>query len=394
MAFSVMTGFFNPFMSVFAIALGATNYMVGLLVSLPALAGMIGQALGALLAGGARRQLPIVVVWAALSRAFFLLFALLPFLPAPQAWIFVLAVGLMNLPGSVAGLAWTALMQKLFPPRRRGEIFGQRNAFISAVTLSATAVGGWVLTVLPFPANYTTLNLASLAFLAVSLGYLTTLREPLSPEQAEPRRKVADRVRQAMRRLRANRPFTTFLGAMAAFWFGLFLPQALYPILFVREMHMPPFWIGLLYSAGGLSAVLTYRFWGRFSDRHGHLRTLALCATARPLHGLLYCFVQAAWTPSAIEFVFAGFVSGFDLSAFNSILELAPPEDSSTYIAVFNIVNGLLVLSAPLLGVWLASVTSVRAGIGIGASLRLLGVVLLWRVARATSQGRKNQKSG
>ncbi len=39
--------------------------------------------------------------------------------------------------------------------------------------------------------------------------------------------------------------------------------------------------------------------------------------------------------------------------------------------------------TAPLLGVWIASMTSVRAGIGIAAATRLVGVVLLWRVARA-----------
>jgi MFS family permease len=146
---------------------------------------------------------------------------------------------------------------------------------------------------------------------------------------------------------------------------------------------MSTFWIGLFYTAGGLAAVLTYRFWGRFSDRYGHRRTLALCATVRPLHGLLYCFVHAAWAPSVIEFIFRAFVSGFELSAFDSILEVAPQEDSSTYIAVFNIVNGLVVLSAPLLGVWVASMTGVRVGIGIGAVTKLVGVVLLWRVARA-----------
>ena len=382
MAFAVMTGFFNPFMSVFAMALGATNYMVGLLVSLPALLGMIGQAIGALLAGGTRRKLPVVVLWAALGRSFFLLFALLPFLPVPRAWVFVLAVGLMNLPASVAGLTWTALVQRLFPPRHRGQIFGQRNAFISAATLLATALGGWLLTALPFPANYTVLNLTSFVFLMVSIYYLTTLREPPPAARAEERRKVGADILRSLGRLRRNRQFTSFMTAMAIFWFSLFMPQALYPILFVREMHMPTFWIGLLYTAGGLSAVLTYRFWGRFSDRYGHRRTLALCATVRPLHGLLYCFIQTAWAPSVIEFIFSAFVSGFDLSAFNSILEVAPQEDSSTYIAVFNIVNGLVVLSAPLLGVWVASMTGVRAGIGIGAVTRLIGVILLWRVAR------------
>ena len=393
MAYSVMTGFSGPFLSVFAMALGATNYMVGLLVSLPALAGMIGQAIGALLASGSSRKLPVVVAWAALNRAFFLLFAVLPFLPVPRAWVFVVAVTLMNLPAGVAGLTWTALMQKLFPPEYRGQIFGQRNAFISAATLTATALGGYLLTALRYPVNYTVLNLLSFAFLMVSLHYLTTLREPAPAAQAAERHRAGAEMLKALRRVRKNRPFTSFMAAIGTFWFGLFLPSALYPILFVREMNMPTTWIGLLYTAGGLAAFLTYRFWGRFSDRHGHRLTLAITATARPLHGLLYCFVRSFWAPSVIELVFAGFVSGFDLSAFNSVLELAPQEDSPTYIAAFNIVNGLVMLSAPLVGVWLASLTSVRTGIAIGALARLVGVALLWGVARAAEAGRSANPS-
>jgi len=181
---------------------------------------------------------------------------------------------------------------------------------------------------------------------------------------------------------------------MAAFWFGLFMPQALYPILFVREMHMSTTWIGLLYTSGGLAAALTYRFWGRFADRHGHRRTLALCATARPLHGFLYCLLHAYWAPSVVELLFCGFASGFDLCAFNSILELAPPEDSPTYIAVFNIVNGVVALSAPMLGVWLASLSSVRTGIGLAAAARLFGVALLWRTAGGPSGAAAGETAG
>ncbi len=397
MAFSVMMGFFNPFMSVFAMALGATNYMVGLLVSLPAALGMIGQAIGALLSNGTRRQLRVVVAWALGARLFFVLFILLPYLPVPQAWVFVIAVGLMNLPTSVANLSWTALVQRLFPPEYRGQIFGQRYAWNAAVTLAATTLGGYLLARLSYPENYVVLNLLAFLFLMVSLYCLTTLKEPpaAATVTAEPeKRRAAVELRQALGRVRQNRPFVSFMAAIGAFWFGLFMPQALYPILFVREMNMPTTWIGLLYAAGGLSAMLTYRFWGRFADRHGHLWTLALCVTLRPLHSFLYVFAHAPWSPALLELVFCSFVSGFDLCTFNSVLHLAPEKDSPTYIAVFNILNGLFVLTAPMLGVWLASMTSVRTGIAIASVARLAGVVLLWQVARASLRQARVREEG
>ncbi len=408
MAYSVAPGFSDPFRSVFAISLGASNYMLGLLVSLPAVTNMLGQIVGAWLTNRAPRRLKVVVTSAAFSRSFFLLFAAVPFLPIPavdRAWIFIVGVALANFPGSLCNLAWTALMQKLFPPETRGKVFGQRNAILGAVTLSATALGGWLLSVIRYPYNYTLLNSVAFGFLMVSLFYLTTLREQVgrpgatcsdASAQATAGRAAPARRGTAtmagLKRMMADRPFARFILAILALQFGLAMPGALYPILIVRELHVSTTWIGLMATAGGLSATMTYQLWGRISDHLGHRRVLVLTALAWPLGSLAYVFIHAAYMPALIEFVFCALTSGYNLSLFNYVLEVAPAEESPNYIAVYNVAASLVTLAAPVVGVWVGMMTSVRAGIAISSAVRLVGVVCLWALVWWAGQGQRTAR--
>lgn len=385
MAFSVAPGFSDPFRGVFAIALGASNYMLALLAALPSVTNVLGQILGAWLTNRAPRRLRVVVVSALCSRSFFLLFAAVPFLPLPavdRAWIFVLGVALANLPGSIANLAWTALMQKLFPPEYRGKVFGQRNAILGAVTITATAVGGILLSAIRFPYNYSLLNVVAFVFLMGSLAYLTTLREPAAlpaPANIGPRPAGGPRASwDGVKRMMANRPFARFVVAMLALQFALNLPGGLFPVLIVREMRISTTWIGLMSTASGLSSVMTYQYWGRFSDRYGHRRTLAVTSLIWPVGSFLYCFIHAPYLPAIIELGFGLFASGFNLSLFNYMLEVSPPEESPSYIAFYNIVTSLVILAAPIVGVWIGSMTTTRVGIGIASLARLAGVGCLW----------------
>ncbi len=400
LAYSVMPGFFTPFVNVFAIALGASNYMLGLLASLPALTGIAGQALGAFLSNRCRRRLPVVLWTAAASRAFFALFAVLPFLPVPRAWVFVAAVGLMNLPTAANSLAWTALMGDLFAPRYRGELFGERNALMGAVTILATLVAGLLLAVIRFPYNYTVLNGLSFAFLMLSLVYLARLREPAraagsarpsasseaartggSTEGGETGETGRARRRSTFRRVWENRPFVGFVGAMLVLQFGLAMPSALYPILLVRMLHMSATWIGLMATAAGLASVLTFRLWGRYADRNGHGRMLALSSLFLPLGCFLYAFVGNPYAPVALEFAFGLFTSGFNLGVFNYVLEVSPAEERPTYLAFYSIATGVVALGAPVFGVFVSTLTDVRTGIALSSAVRVLGVGLLWAAA-------------
>jgi len=132
MAYNVMTGLTGSFMAVFAIKLGATDQMLGLLASGPALIGLLSQIPSAIITERTDKKLQPILAWGFLHRINYLFYAIIPFLPLQpvyKAWLFIILVTWMNFPAVVVNTMWTHLMGEIFPISSRGRVFGDRNFY-------------------------------------------------------------------------------------------------------------------------------------------------------------------------------------------------------------------------------------------------------------------------
>jgi len=386
MWYSVMVGLTNPFFGVFAIKLGAGDYLVGLLASLPAFVAMISQLPGAVYTNRFARHLDPVIRSAWAYRVFYLVFAVIPFINirgVSRAWLFVLLLAVANFPGTVCGVAWTALMGKLIPGNIRGSVFGERNMASSLVTLVATAVAGVWLDVVRFPYNYSSIYVVSFGVLMASLYYLTKLREePSPPAFPVPPPSIPagpPRARRGRLALRANPRFTAFTLASFVFHLGLNLPAAVFTILFVRLLHLPQSWIGAFSTFSGITSVLTYRAWGRLADRRGNLWVLVASTAGFAGLVLLYAVSGSPYWISLLMLAAGVVTAGFNLALFNGLLDVAPQEGRATYIAIFNTLIGATGFLAPILGVYLLDHAGLRLVFIAAAGIRIAGAILYWR---------------
>ncbi|MGE5560278.1 MAG: MFS transporter [Chloroflexota bacterium] len=383
MWYCVMTGLALPFVGMFAIRLGASDYMVGLLTSLPALLGLLAQLPGAWLAGRSQSLQRLTMASAFLHRIFFLFFALIPLLPLrpiAQAWVFVIGYALANFPGTVCGTAWQAMMGEMFPESLRGQIFGERNMLTGLVTLVFTALAGWFYdrTNSIFPWNYSITFGISFFGLMMSLYYLSKLRE-LRPASVHERRRQRASSLSRIGEVLCHRPFMVFTVGMLVFHFGLHLPAAVFTIMWVKQLNLPEGWIGNFSVVNGLAAVVVYRWLGRVADRRGN--GFVLFASLIGFLGLplLYAY---AYNPYVIAFlqVLSGFAgAAFNLGLFNTLLGTAPEATRADYIAIFNLLMGISGFLLPMAGVALMDMTSVPVVMGASTLMRLLAVVWLGR---------------
>ncbi|WP_370448622.1 MFS transporter, partial [Exiguobacterium sp. IPBC4] len=113
----------------FAISvLGVSNYQVGLISSLPQFIGIFAMVIGSLLIGRMEEKKRLTAYSFLAARFFLLAMFLLVYLPEEmRGWIFVLLVGLMNFPGSIANLSWQSFIGDLIPDSRRSGFFSERN---------------------------------------------------------------------------------------------------------------------------------------------------------------------------------------------------------------------------------------------------------------------------
>ena len=375
--FGVLSGITSTFVSVFAIRLGASNTLVGLLVSLPALINIFWLIPSARIIERQRRRLPIILLAGFLQRVGYLLVALMPFVlrtHRPEA--LVALVALITLPTATLSVAFTSLIAEVVPIGKRAQVVSTRNMLVSIISTVTMLISGKLLDLLPFPLNYQLLFGAGFAASLVSLYYVSRIQiADASVAESRPRHKtpLATRLRRSLKQIASQRDFVRFSASAFVFQWGLYLPSALYAIYRVKNLGASDTWIGLLSMAMSAVTVVAYFYWGRVISRKGNrfvLVTSSLGALLYPVLTGLSSRIEPLLLASVVGGIFG---AGFNLSFFNTLLEVCPQERLPSYVALNTTLINVAAFLAPLLGASLANRLDIRVVFFIAGAVRLLG---------------------
>jgi len=380
----VLSGITSTFISVFAIRLGASNTLVGLLVSLPALINVFWLIPSARIIERQRRRLPVIVLAGFLQRLGYLLIALMPFVfrvDQPEALVGLVA--LVTFPTAIASLAFTSLIADVVPADKRAQVISTRNVLVSIVSTVTVLISGKLLDLLPFPLNYQMLFGAGFAASLVSLYYVSRIKmADASGAESRPRHKtpLAINLRRSLKQLMSQRDFVRFSASAFAFHWGLYMPSALYAIYRVKNLGASDTWIGLLSMVETAVPILTYFYWGSVSRQKGNYLVLFISSLGTVLFPVL-TGLSSRVEPLLLVSVIGGiFGAGFNLSFFNTLLEVCPQERRPSYVAINTTLINVAAFLAPLLGTSLANLLDIRMAFFIAGALRLLGAGLFYKL--------------
>jgi MFS family permease len=371
-----------PFLPVFLTRLGASSFQVGLLTSLPALAGFVlGLPVGRFLQG--RRN---IVPWFSAARLLvissYLLTGLVPFLVPPQhvistvLWIQAAA----TLPQTVVFVAFSVVMNAVAGPRLRLELMSRRWSTLGLTTAITAMLAGQILDRLPFPINY------QLVFMGFSLGGLISyyFSSHIQLPEAEPEVQPVglswrQRVASLVDLLRREPAFVSFAIKRFVYQSGAALAAPLFPLYYVYEMQASDAWIGFFNTAQTATTLVGYPVWTRWSRQRG-ARLVLLCTT----FGLaLYPALTAATLRAEWVAVYAGlagiFAAGLNLVFFDELMKTVPVQYSATFVAVAQSLQHLSTMVSPLLGTALADRIGLAGALVAGGALRLVGFLLFVR---------------
>jgi len=398
--FAAAQGLTNPFLGPYAIALGGSDVHVGLVTAAPALGGLVGQLPAVWLTERSPARMPVVLAYTLAHRLFFLFFAALPFLGGlPRAWLLVVGLGLAMVPATVTNTAWTTLMAELFPGRLRAQIFADRNACVALATLAGTAVAGPLLDALPQGWNWLALFLLAFGCLMGSYAFLSRLQERVPqtgasrpegvPGAGAPRQAAASpggaggaRSLAGYADVLRNREFLSFLVPVAVFYAGMMVAVPMYPIIYVRKLHLANSWIASFSLLSGIASVATYRYWGRVCVRRGNRYVFALAAAVHVTFPMGYALAGSPYVLLFWSVVSGIFGAAFNLALFNLLLDVSPAEGRPRYVGAYNLaINGTTLLF-PMLGVAAYTAWGLYMAMGISTAGRLLGTALLVYHAR------------
>ncbi|MCL4516469.1 MAG: MFS transporter [Firmicutes bacterium] len=393
----VANNLITPFIPLFAIeVLKATHQQVALLSSLPALMGILALLPGARIIDRLARKKHFTGMSILSGRLFYLLIALVPFLPVRDqaAWLVIL-VALMNFPTSVAVLAWQAFIASLIPEPERNRFFGDRNRITTFAGLITTLFSGIILEQFPkdSPGPYQAFFTLAffLALLEVYYIYLhvepdlsgKTLSRPVISTVIPNRSAVPNRSAMptgerstrlaAAREILGNRPFIYFLVSSFAFHFGWQMAWPLFNIYQIENAHATAMWISIFTLCNSLMSMATFRLWSRWSETRGTAYTLIFAALAIASATLIYTFSMNLYYLAAANLWIGVAVAGITLLLFNRMLEVTPETRRATYMAIYQTAIGISGFIAPQVGVWIMNVSSIYVSFYVATALRSLG---------------------
>ena len=390
-AYSISEGFGFRYITPFALQIGANNFYIGILNSLPSILGNISQIFTIKIMEKVSRKK--ICVYGALAQAvswismtfigiLLILNKYVEILPI----LLILFYSLVVLFGASINPSWNSWMKDLVPKKERGEYFGRRNKIVTFVALVSTIVAGLILDFFEIKI-FGFFILFFVAFLArgASAYILTKKYEPSFRQEKEYYFSFFEFLKKA-----PSNVFGNFVIFFSLIIFSAMVAGPFFAVYMLKNLKFSYTFFMIVSIAGIISTISFMEYWGKVIDRKGCVSVMKFCG------GLIF-LIPVLWFLSifvpknflviylfSVEF-FSGCVwSGLSLAGSNYILNSVTRQRTAICTAYFNIINSISSFFGASIGGAISSIFASVAGIDsilfifiLSASLELLVYVFM-----------------
>ncbi|HMZ06274.1 MAG TPA: MFS transporter [Anaerolineales bacterium] len=386
--FGILSGTAVNFLNVYATRLGASGFQIGLLSA-------VGAVVNLFLAIPAghwvnKRNTNKAVFWSSVFfRLGYVFWIPLPWLlnEQGQVWALIVLTFLMAIPLTPLGVGFNALFAESVPEQYRARVAGTRNITFAIAYVLSSLLAGFLLKNIPFPQGYQVIFLIGTIGAALSSYHLYHVH-PLQTESSTPlptltvdSTATGNPPREKSSALRLDiwqTPFRIVLLGLFFFHFAQYIVTPLYPIAFVRQLHLNDAQIGNGTAFYYLSAMLASTQLSKIVSRFGNKRVTAFGAFGMASYPIMLAFAQNVLHYYALSFLNGSIFALVNGAYANYMLERIPPNDRPPHLAWYTIMLNFAILGSSLLGPAVADATGLAAALILFGLMRALaGVVLL-----------------
>ncbi|MBC8530417.1 MFS transporter [Gehongia tenuis] len=370
------------FMTGFALYLGASDNLTGIIASIPMLMNVL-QVAAALLMERVKHKKRVINL---LNLAYRSIMSLAIFIPLllPERW-WVPAFVAMNVLGflfcSVLSPSFNDWMMGLTLPRVRGRFFARREASFQAAGMAASLIMGVVVDV--FHKTYAAFLIPYLvAFACGILDYvfISGIEEPAETKRPDsPKRSMKER-------LMRNVQLFEFAGIWVLWYFGYWMAFAYFSVFMVSTLGLSYSFMTVQNTVQVLSLVLTIGLWGRYASRRGWPKCLLFTCVMVILgfftRGFVTRELYLLLLPIGV-ITGVGF-AGMNIAATNMVALLCDPEDRSLCFGMHAALGGLAGFLGSLAGGALnegLAAVSIGPFSGIHLTFFIAGIVMAGSMA-------------
>ena len=357
----------SNYIPIFAMTiLGATNYQVGLISSLPPLMSLLMTIPAAIVLNRSLEQRKIVAFSVLLARLVFLLILLITYVPGSIAsWVMLGLIAFMSVPNTIANIGWQALIGNIIEDHRRAQFFSDRNRLLTIVGLITTLFIGLVMrNVSDDVGAYQLLFAFTFLFGLFEMIFLLKHKENVKD-------KVVQTKKNAMNWLIfKNRNYVRFLLVALCFNFGWQMAWGLFNVYNVRYAEASLFWISMFNVASMIAQIIAYPLWRKWSQKHGNMRVFVWVAMGMSTAPFLTALTTNLYYLTAMNLLSGFFVAGTVLILFNLLLENSPKETRTYCITSYNVLLAIIAFVSPQIGIWLLETFEMSVAMNVSTAVR------------------------
>ncbi|MCH7323874.1 MFS transporter [Solibacillus sp. MA9] len=371
MASAVAQNTSNSYVPIFAMTiLGATNYQVGLISSLPPLVTLIMTLPAAILLNRAIEQKKLVAFSVVAARFIFLLIAFVSYVPGSfGSWLLLGLIAAMSVPNTMANMGWQSFIGNLIEENRRAQFFSDRNRLLTIVGLIVTLTIGVVM-------KDMTTNKFAYQILFMFTFFVGLVELYFLMKHDEPVREMQQQKKRAMDwSIFKYKQYVLFLVVALVFNFGWQMAWGLFNIYNVRYAEATIFWISMFNVANMLAQIFSFNLWKNWSQKYGNMGVFVWVAFGMSTAPLLMVLSTNLYYLTAMSMLSGFFVSGTVLILFNLLLENSPQEVRTYCITSYNVLLAIIAFISPQIGIWLLETYSMDIAMYLSTAMRFLAAV-------------------
>ena len=264
---------------------------------------------------------------------------------AETVFMVILLVGAFSM--SISSSTWSTWMAELVPEQIRGRYFALRNSVSSVAGIFAVLIGGWLLKTFPGTDGFTVVYIIAAATALTGTVLLFTQYNP--PVAESPHTSMLASYKQIFK----DRNFMAFVRMVLFFNLALVVASPFFTVHFIEVLKVPIDVLGYFTAAAAVTAILGNLFFGKMSDILGNRFIIRFSLLLMIIPTVLMLFLPAQ-NPlpmvAAIILMQSFFMAGWNLATFNTSLSISPRGQRALYIGVYNSLNSLSAVFAPVLG--------------------------------------------
>lgn len=374
------------FIPVLFTRLGADPLIIGLLSSMPAIAGIfLAIPLGMLI-----NKSNNVIPWYAWSRLLlFLSYPIIAFIPlftdaSTAILLMLVVVALSTLPQTALTLVFNVVMGSIINITRRYFLMSLRWSILGVCNGIAVFVAGRYLTSHADASGNATLTAYATVIGVASIFTIFAFFPARKYEVPAERRDIqADppSLKSSLTNIRhylQNYPtFRLFVICQAVFQAGLIMAVPLFPLHWVRTLNADDNAIGTVSMVQSVTLLIGYTLGTYFATKfNARVAILRICAIALGIYPLITALVGSMEPLIIVAALWGIATAGIELVIIDILLDSCPPGQVTAVMPAYQLVMFGVNLIAPIAGTWLARATDSTTALIVAAGLHFLGAAL------------------